>query len=867
MVAQDRSNGIWIASEGGLDKYDEGKGSFIRYSTKYGIPQALKSILAGSGNDLWIGSNQGVLLVDGHSGKLKIYDTNDGLPDNSFYQKAAMRSSHGDLFFGGNKGFTVFNPDSLKPLNVPDYFYFTDLSVNNESVAAGNAGPIKSVLAFTDTLTLNPSQTFFTIGFATINLYAPGKTRYAYQLDGIQDQWIDVKEDRRISFMRLHPGSYTLRIRYTDTGGKWKMAGKTLQIIILPPWWQTWWFRLLVFVFISAAIIALFYARVASIKKRNKLLKSEVARRTADLNVVNASLIEQYDEICLQKESLEVSHEEIKRQTDKIINQQQRIINQNHELENTVEKLEKLNSTKDYFFSILAHDLKDPVHALTEMMSFMKGNFKKIERREMEGYIDNMYNASAAVYELLINLLNWSRSQSRKIEHSPSGWSLREMIERSSRVLNAQIENKHIHLEIHVDTSHFVFADNNMMDTVFRNIISNAVKFTEYNGRIEINSAKNGDSLVVRITDSGVGMPASQIEKLFSLEKAGVSAGTAGEKGIGLGLVIAKEFIEINKGNIWVESTPEQGSSFYIQVPASDQQVGQLPLESPENPLFHSRIAMDLWDTIPMEKLVKLKGKKILIVDDNREVRDYLKMILSDTFEIFEASNGRDALKIALEIPPSVIITDILMPDMNGLDFCRKIKEETVTSHIPVVFLTSQWYEDIQVSGYKAGADVYLTKPIKKELLVQVILNLLQNQERMHGSVLENILDDKPFYQDASSVNKLDEQFLGQLVSLIESNIANPDLDARFLSKELATSRTLLYNKIKALTGQTVHEFIKSIRLRKSLKLLLEGNLSISQVAYEVGFNSHSYFDKCFIKQYKMGPKEYVNKKKNSRLK
>jgi YesN/AraC family two-component response regulator len=276
---------------------------------------------------------------------------------------------------------------------------------------------------------------------------------------------------------------------------------------------------------------------------------------------------------------------------------------------------------------------------------------------------------------------------------------------------------------------------------------------------------------------------------------------------------------------------------------------------------YHSKLNLDLWDTLPVEKLLKIKGKKILIADDNAEVRNYLKIIISDTFEIFEAANGREALKLATEIVPVVVITDVLMPDMNGLDFSRGLKGQTATSHIPVIMLTSQWDESMQVSGYEAGTDVYLTKPVKKDLLLQVVLNLIQNQERLRERIFEMLLSDQAFQPDPA-INKLDESFLNQLIGVVENNIADPNLDAKFLCREMTTSRTVLYAKLKTLTGQTVHEFIKTIRLRKSIRLLLEGRLTVSQVAYEVGFNSHSYFDKCFTKQYKMGPKEFISRRK-----
>ncbi|HTJ49969.1 MAG TPA: DNA-binding response regulator, partial [Cyclobacteriaceae bacterium] len=274
------------------------------------------------------------------------------------------------------------------------------------------------------------------------------------------------------------------------------------------------------------------------------------------------------------------------------------------------------------------------------------------------------------------------------------------------------------------------------------------------------------------------------------------------------------------------------------------------------------KTSLDFWEEFPIEKLIKIKGRKILIVDDNRELRNYLNLILSGTFEIFEAENGQEGLKTALEIQPAAILSDLVMPVMNGIEFCKAIKNSTATSHIPVVLLTSASQEESQLPGYQAGADVYLNKPVKKELLIHVILNLLQNQEKIHERMRESILDKNIIYPEDSSINKLDEEFLRKLIDFIEVNISNTTIDARSISDELGMSRSVLYSKIKTLTGQSVHEFIKSVRLKKSLKLLLEGKLTISQIALEVGFNSHSYFDKCFIKYYGVGPKEYVNNKK-----
>jgi ligand-binding sensor domain-containing protein/signal transduction histidine kinase/DNA-binding response OmpR family regulator len=866
MVTEDNTGKIWIISELGLDQFDNTSKRFIRFTAKYNLPETMKAIVVDRNNRLWISSNEGIISFDQQKMQIKRYDANDGLQGNTFFQKSVLKGENGMLYFGSPKGMNVFNPDSLKPVHLPSFFYFTNLYIYNKLQRPGETGsPLKQVLSFTDTLTLTQKQSYFSIEFTAINLYAPAKTEYSYKLEGMHDQWIDIQAERKVSFTNLEPGNYTLKIRYTDADGEWQKVTNNLYIVILPQWWQTWWFKILALLFCASAVVGVFYLRVASIRKRNKFLKAEVAKRTHQLNETNSNLIEQNDEIKLQKEKLEESNSETMRQSDKILEQQQHIISQNQKLEHTVTDLEKSNNTKDHFFSILAHDLKNPISALTDITGFMKDNLMKMEKKTLQEHMDSMHTSSAAVYELLINLLNWSRTQSKKIEYSPSDWKINELVNKNARLLESQFNNKHIQLKVYIDNTHQVFADYNTIDTVIRNIISNSIKFTEYNGQVSIHSIEEENNIILRVSDNGIGMLPEQLEKLFSIDKTNTT-GTAGEKGTGLGLVISKEFLEINKGEIWVESEPGKGSAFYIKLPKSNALKNTTVSKDLKKDTIQDNLTLDFWEAFPIDKLQKIKGKKILIVDDNKELRDYLKLILSDTFEIFEAENGNDGLKIASEIHLAVIITDLLMPGMNGLQFCKEIKSRTDTSHIPVIILTSQWDENVKVSGYEAGADVYLTKPIKKELLIQVILSLIQNQEKLHQKILEKILDNNPLPSEKITINKLDEEFLNRLVLFIETKIIDPNLDARLLSKEMAVSRTVLYSKIKTLTGQSVHEFIKSIRLKKSLTLLLDGRLSINQVALEVGFNSHSYFDKCFVRQYGTGPKEYINKKKAANI-
>jgi signal transduction histidine kinase/ligand-binding sensor domain-containing protein/DNA-binding NarL/FixJ family response regulator len=859
MVTEDNNGVMWAISEsGGLDRFNERTNNFSRFTEKLSLPETMKGIVADDQNTLWITSNEGVFSIDKERRYIKRFDASEGLQGNTFFHKAVLRTKSGRLIFGGPRGFNMFHPDSLHPLTVPSKFYFTDLYIYNQKQNPRVVGsPLEEVLSLTDHLTLTHEQSFFSIEFAAINFYTLGKTQYEYKLDGLHDQWIALQKERKVSFTNLDPGTYTLHVRYTDISGEWSTVDNALTITVLPPWWKTVWFRLLLILLIISSVVGIFYLRVNAIRKRNKFLKEEVERRTHELSEVNYFLMERNEEISLQKERLEVYNVEILRQSDKILEQQMHISAQNEKLEHHVDELQKLNRTKDHFFSILAHDLKNPISALTGISDFVKNNFAKLDKKDAQEYINSIYKSAYSIYDLLLNLLNWSQTQSKSIAYAPSNINVKELVQKNAILLDQQFQNKHITLAVEVDPDHHVFADYNMMDTAIRNILSNSIKFTEYNGKVTVSSFAHDDDIVLSISDTGVGMSQEEIKGLFKLDKASISTGTAGERGTGLGLVITHDFIEANKGKINVESQPGQGTTFHIALPKSISsiKIRTKKQDMPTPPL-------DFWEALPMEKLIKIKGKKILIVDDNRELRSYLKLLLSETFEIFEAENGKEGMAIALETQPTAIISDVIMPNMNGIQFCREIKSATATSHIAVILLTSVTEEEGQLEGYEAGADAYLSKPVRKEILIQVILNLIQSQEKLRDRMRESILNNNTIHTEDLAVNKRDEEFLNKLIDFINSNIADATLDARNISEEFGISRSVLYTKIKALTGQSVHEFVKSIRLKQSLKLLLEGRHTISQVALEVGFNSHSYFDKCFVKQYGVGPKEYVAKRK-----
>jgi ligand-binding sensor domain-containing protein/signal transduction histidine kinase/CheY-like chemotaxis protein/AraC-like DNA-binding protein len=870
MVAEDKSGTIWITSAEGLDEFVEKNKTFKRHKNKLQGAENLKAIICDKSGILWVSSNNSLLAINPSTLKIKKFDKSDGLLQDEFFQKSVLLTTAGNISIGGNNGFSVFHPDSLKPITPSEKFYFTDLYIFNEIQKPNSDGsPLKKVVLLTDKLILNHHQSFFSIEFAALNLYSPEKISYAYKLEGLHNQWINLQRERKVSFTNLDPGNYTLRIRYTDQNGDWITARQFLEITILPPWWKTLWFNLLLLATITGVIILIFYARVASIRKRNKLLKIAVEIRTRELKDANHFLLERNDEIenqneqiKLQNEKLEIYNEEILSKSEKIISQQQHITTQNYELEHTVAELQKLNQTKDHFFSILAHDLKNPIAGLTGISEYLKRNFSKLDKKDAYDHLSSIHKSANAVYDLLINLLNWSRTQSKKIEYLPAEFNLYELVQKNAVLLEQQFNLKNIELEVQISNEINVYADYNMMDAVVRNLLSNSVKFTDYNGKVTVGADATSNAITLQISDNGVGMSKEQIDRLFKVDKNNISKGTAGEQGTGLGLVISHEFVKANNGTIQVESEIGKGTSFFVTVPRANSNASSIVNNFTSNS-FNGKMSIEFWEKYPIEKLIKIKGKKILIVDDNKELRTYLKFLLSSTFEIYEAENGADAFSVAMSTQPSVIISDLIMPVMDGALFCSKIKTTTATSHIPFILLTSQSTEEGQLSGYESGADVYLTKPVKKEILIRVILNFMQNQEKIWEKVHENILDANSTYLPDLSISKIDEEFLNKLIQFVEANISNQNIDAELICEHIGVSRTSLYSKIKTLTGQGVHEFVKSIRIKKSLKLLLEGKYTIGQITQEVGFTSHSYFNKCFLKQYGMAPKEYIAKRKH----
>ena len=870
-IWEDKKGLLWLGTNYGLNVFNPATSSNKTYFSENGLSNdAIGAVIGDQKGFIWISTNKGVCRFDPQNHTFQKFSTADGLQADEF-KYARCIDKNGNIYFGGRNGFNVFTPDKIKAIPYDPPIVFTNFQIFNNNVKVAedekDPSPLKSSISLVKKIILTYKQSSFSFEFASLNYTANEKKQYQYTLEGFDKQWHNIGSRNSLSYTNLDPGNYILKIKGLNSNQQWSEKTAQIEIVIVPPFWKTGWFKAILTLLIIGCIVLLFYVRLSSIKNRNRQLQKEVKLRTQELSEINSYLKESNEKIKHQNENLEEVNREILRKTDKILQQQEHIVAQNLKLESTVKELENSNKTKDKFFSILAHDLKNPITALSGLAGLIKSRLTQLNNREIYNHINDISKSADSVNNLVINLLDWARTQSDNLEYTPISINLYQLIIKNISLAKIQLAAKNISCHVGLHPSHTIFADHPMINTVIRNIIGNSIKFTPNGGKITIQSKETANEIAVIITDSGIGLSAEQIEQLKQRQFQG-SVGTAGETGTGLGLQISKDFIDINKGTLQIKSVLGTGSVFTITLPKlteAGQSADFVPEETEtdltaiENDIESAQTEETKY-SLPEVHRQMLKGKRILIVDDDFEIRNYIKVFLSDIFEIFEAENGLDGLRDAKEIQPDLIISDLIMPVMNGVEFCQETKNNVVTSHIPLILLTGETTEENQLSSYDAGADIYLTKPFNRQILLKVIFNQINRQEiiRRKYSVTNEIIPVEVEY------NKIDKEFLNKMSSYIEKNLSNYDLDYKKLCEESAMSRTVLYAKFKTLTGLGVHDFIKNIRLKKSLKLLQEGRLNISQIAYEVGFATPSYFSKSFLKQYKVSPKEYVTSfKKN----
>jgi len=534
VIHEDREKNLWLGTEGrGLLKLDLDKNSFETYSMDSGLPNdVIYGILEDNKFNLWLSTNLGLCRFNYKTKNVRNYTVDDGLQSNEFNTNAYFKSSTGEMYFGGINGFNSFYPDQLSenkfipPIVITNFYLFNEKVLIDKPIN-GDIVLTKSTVQ-TDTIILSHDNNIFTFEFAALDYTSPKLNRYAYKLEGFNEEWIQSGNLRLANYMNIDPGTYVFKVKGTNNDGIWNEAGISMVVIIEPPYWSTWWFRLLGIVVLGLILYGLYEFRLVAERKRSELLEKEVEQRTEELRIANDML-----------------------RKDAMI-------------------LEETNASKDKLFSIISHDLKNPFQSLlgyTEWLIKDYSNFTEDEKRKI---INNIRESSVNIYNLLVRLLEWSRLQTNHTNFEPVKIDLKNFVDSIIKLLHVSLEKKQITVVNEIDYNVNIYADEHMLNSILQNLLSNAIKFSYENSIIIINSIANEEFVAVSVTDSGVGMTEEVVRKLFKAGTVYTTKGTHNEQGTGFGLLLCKELVELNGGTIWVESESGKGSSFKFTIPKSN---------------------------------------------------------------------------------------------------------------------------------------------------------------------------------------------------------------------------------------------------------------------------------------------------------
>ena len=816
-MLEDAAGIIWIGTRDGLNVFDREKKTFQVFRTGDGLPDnAILNILEDNKHYLWVSTPNGISrikvikdAVKGISIACKNYDEMDGLQGTAFNENAALKTRSGELVFGGANGFNIFHPENIAFDATVPAIALTDLQVFNKSVGIGESINGRVVLpraiSQTDNITLQYNDNVISIEFAALNYSNTEKNRYAYMLESFNKTWLMTDgKNRKATYTNLDPGDYVFRVKAANDDGVWNEQGISLSIKILPPFWKTPFAYIL---YVLAVIGLLWFARQIILQRARMRFEIEQQRTEA-------------------------------------------------------KRMHELDMMKIKFFTNVSHEFRTP---LSLILTPLDKIIRQAEQPEQKKQFQLIHRNARRLLNLVNQLMDFRKMEVQELRLNPVPGDIIKFTRDISNSFTDMAEKKNIRFSFQTNTDALpTFFDHDKLERILFNLLSNAFKFTPENGSVTVQlherPAIGGSILAIQVKDTGIGIPAAKHDKVFERFFQNDIPGSMVNQGSGIGLAITKEFVKLHNGSIELESEPGKGSCFTVLLPVKAISVlhpAATPV-APEENIEEAYYTDQLQQAVP-QPLPRGKKPTILLVEDNEDFRFYLKDNLRDQFNIIEAANGKEGWQKALGYHPDLVVSDISMPEMNGTDLCRKIKKDQRTSHLPVILLTALTGEEQQLKGLETGANDYMTKPFSFEILQSRIKNILDEQARLRKTFTKQVAV-KP--ADISLASP-DEQFIFQALETVEANISNPAFSVEEMSRALFMSRVALYKKLLALTGKTPIEFIRSIRLKRAAQLLEKSQMTVAEIAYQVGFNDPKYFTRYFKAEFNVVPSAYITQKRN----
>ena len=817
-IYHDKSGNTWVGTNGGgLNIFDKGKGRFTQLNETNGLPNGIVyKILEDKAGLLWVSTDKGISSIDPKTKKIKNFSHPNGVQDSPFILGSGTVTSDGELFFGGQDGFNYFSPATLPTNNFMPPVLLTELKVANNTVIPGDNSPIDQQISSARDIRLPYGQNF-SISYVALTYTAPQQNHYSYKLVGFDHDWNYVNKEKTAYYTNLDPGNYVFQVRASNNEGVWNDKMTTINVHVLPPLWRTV-YAYIFYILMAAGL--LFYLRHRGIQK----IKNQLA---------------------LQQEK---------------INAQQLIEQQRIE----AERIHELDMQKIKFLTNLSHEFRTPISLILapadKLLSLPKDAV-------IAGQVKMIRRNARRLLNLVNQLLDFRKMEEQELKLNLSPGDLVVFVREAAESFQDLSERKKISLIVETSLQHLPASfDHDKIERIIFNLLSNAFKFTDVGGEVRMEiSFKEGNAqhpltFCIAISDTGIGISPelqSRIFDRFFMENRGTSILNQGS---GIGLSIVKEFIQLHGGDITVESQPGHGTTFYLTLPVI-QTVGPtlnevVEMEWPED---ITTAANNVEEPLPQ---ADAKMPTILLVEDNEEFRFYLKDSLQSYYHIIEAANGKEGWQKALACHPQLVVSDISMPYMNGIELSQKIKADKRTNHIPVILLTAISGEEGQIKGLESGANDYVTKPVNFEILNTKIRNLLLYNRSLKDAYSKQI---KVIGKEIE-IESNDAKLLNTVVKYIDEKLNDPELSVEDLSKYVGMSRGSLYHKLLELTGLTPIEYIRSIKLDRAATFLEKSDYNVAQIAYMTGFGTPSYFSRLFKAKYDVLPSEYISsKRKDSR--
>lgn len=827
-ICDDKYQNIWIGTLGnGLIRFDIENNSSVVYTTREGLcNNIIYGIINENDNYLWISTKNGISRYDIHSNSFKNYFNSDGLLNSQYNYGAFLMENDQTLVFGGGKGVDFIFLNQLGENKYIPNIVFTDFKVFNNPVPivneSGKKNTLSNLICETKQIILEYDQNMLSFEFAALNYANSEKNMYEYRLEGFDKDWNRVGNQRRATYTNLDPGNYTLHVVGSNNDNVFNTEGTSLQITILPPFWKTIWFRIL----ILFVLLFLGYCVYLFISNREKLK----------------------NQLLFERES--------------------------------ARKVQELERLKHQFFMNISHEIRTPLSLilgpLDKLLKF------KLTDEERHSHLEIIQRSAMNLKKLVNQLLDYRKLETGNIKLELKKGNISRFMKEIYDSFKDMASERKIQLNYKsVQDEIPALFDPDKIEKIINNLLSNAFKYTEEGGTISLSistilvdeidenntfipvldkkNSKHGKFLQIIVRDTGIGIPSNQINKIFNRfvqVKGRREVYRSG--GTGIGLSLTKELIKIHNGFIQVKSKEGKGSRFKVLIPLIEYEEELTTMIKPENTEEQQNLLYSMQNEVVIkdvpDKNDNNNKRVLLIVDDNPDIRLFIKHHFEPEYAVIEGRNGRDGWEKTLETIPDIIVADIMMPVMNGKEFCRKIKKDERTSHIPVVLLTALHSNENQIAGIDAGADDYITKPFDISLLKARVDNMLYIRKALRERYSkEMVLKPKEIV-----LSSPDEKFLKRVINVIEKNIDNIELDVDSLSQQIGVSRTQLYRKIAALTDMSAKEFVRDIRLKRATQLIVQDKLTISEIALKTGFNDISYFRKCFKEKYGMSASEFL---------